>query len=459
MTPVTHPPPSDVGSGRWSTRPPAWRAYGLAAAVTGLALAVLALQATWLTNLSLVWLVAAVAISAWYGGFGPGALAVGLGALLGANLMLPPTTALAIEALEDQARLVGFILVGLLVSGLSASLRAAQRRAERAWRRFHELVHNLDAIICGVVPVPYLLANSLWQPIEARRSSLMGCQAREGRAARPEAGRSREPLAEPEEIERGGGEDVAQMDPVVADVPRPAQAAATYPAGERAFDPDPIGPASLVVRRRRLPSRGLQRLELGLRAQAEHPARRPCPRAAALLAAGARPAVPGGELDPDQLVPGRVRAHPPAAAGPAGRAGGLLPLPVDLEMLDGEAGLLARLPLVVGAGGPAQRHLVIVAAGDDARGIQVPGVDRVDVREEVARLEALWIAGVAAASMTGAVVVSTCVMRWGDPASHVSVTWTLYPTHEVVSVRASWASRSCGEPMKMDAGGRSSLPR
>jgi len=35
-------------------------------------------------------------------------------------------------------------------------------------------------------------------------------------------------------------------------------------------------------------------------------------------------------------------------------------------------------------------------------------------------------------SATGAVVVSTWVIRWGVSSSQLSVRWTLYPTQEVL---------------------------
>jgi hypothetical protein len=35
-------------------------------------------------------------------------------------------------------------------------------------------------------------------------------------------------------------------------------------------------------------------------------------------------------------------------------------------------------------------------------------------------------------SLTGADVVSTWVIKWGAPASQVSVRWTLYPTQVAV---------------------------
>jgi len=52
------------------------------------------------------------------------------------------------------------------------------------------------------------------------------------------------------------------------------------------------------------------------------------------------------------------------------------------------------------------------------------------------RWSAWWIVGVAAASTTGAVVVSTWVLRLGASSSHAAVRWIFYPTQEVVCLRA-----------------------
>ena len=72
---------------------------------------------------------AAVAISAWYGGLGPGLLATALGALAGAYLFFPPTFSLQVVSPLTLVRAGGFVLVASLITVLSARLRAAQARA------------------------------------------------------------------------------------------------------------------------------------------------------------------------------------------------------------------------------------------------------------------------------------------------------------------------------------------
>ncbi|HKA55099.1 MAG TPA: ATP-binding protein [Candidatus Binatia bacterium] len=107
--------------------------YGVAAAAAGLAL--------WLTLL--LWpmikpsvsplFFAAVMVSAWYGGLGPGLLATALAVGAIDYFFLPPPSTRVI-ALDEFLRLSVFVLVALLIS----SLTAARKRAEEALRRAHD---------------------------------------------------------------------------------------------------------------------------------------------------------------------------------------------------------------------------------------------------------------------------------------------------------------------------------
>jgi K+-sensing histidine kinase KdpD len=75
-------------------------------------------------------ILAAVALSAWTGGRGPGRAAVLLGALAGDYLFLAPRWSLAIAERHDALRLGVFVLTGLLITELIAALKAARQRAE-----------------------------------------------------------------------------------------------------------------------------------------------------------------------------------------------------------------------------------------------------------------------------------------------------------------------------------------
>jgi len=158
------------------------------------------------------------------------------------------------------------------------------------------------------------------------------CQeASEGRPLWFAAWRVGEPLAEAEEVEAGGGEDVAELDLRPAPIARAAQATAPDTAGEGALDPG-AARIRLAERGGRLAlTGGPERLELGARAQAQRPAGRAALRAAARGPTRARPAVLARELDPDQRPPGGVRALPPADAGLSRWARRLLTIPVEPE--------------------------------------------------------------------------------------------------------------------------------
>jgi two-component system, sensor histidine kinase and response regulator len=76
---------------------------------------------------------AAVALSSWVGGMGPGLLAIMLAALICDYLFLPPVNAVSLDSIS-LARLSGFMFVALIICGLSAARRraVAALEAERA---------------------------------------------------------------------------------------------------------------------------------------------------------------------------------------------------------------------------------------------------------------------------------------------------------------------------------------
>ena len=76
---------------------------------------------------------AAVMVSAWYGGLGPGLAATAL-AVLAVEVALLPSPTMPILHLYGLLRLAVFVLVALLIS----SLTAARKRAEDALRRAHD---------------------------------------------------------------------------------------------------------------------------------------------------------------------------------------------------------------------------------------------------------------------------------------------------------------------------------
>src|SRR4051794_1956140 len=86
---------------------------------------------------------AVIVISAWYGGFGPGALATAASAVAILYLFLPPTYSLSVADLRTAFQLIIFIAIGLLTSYLSG----ARLRAEEGLRQSRD---QLAAVLQGV---------------------------------------------------------------------------------------------------------------------------------------------------------------------------------------------------------------------------------------------------------------------------------------------------------------------
>ena len=85
---------------------------------------------------SLATFFAAVAFAAWWGGFGPAILALGLGFLLAVFVLFPGGGSLAMIPREDLVVLGLYLVVGLLIAFLTESLhRARSRVAEQSKAR------------------------------------------------------------------------------------------------------------------------------------------------------------------------------------------------------------------------------------------------------------------------------------------------------------------------------------
>jgi len=103
---------------------------------------------------------AAVMISAWYGGLGPGLVATGVSLLGAARLLLAdiPPTMPSITGVSMGMDLLTFLVAAILISSLSATLRRARHEAEEATRRKteflavlgHELRNPMGAITAAV---------------------------------------------------------------------------------------------------------------------------------------------------------------------------------------------------------------------------------------------------------------------------------------------------------------------
>ena len=114
--------------------------YGIAvlSVATGLLLSLLLQPLANETNFLLF--VAAVMISAWYGGLGAGLLATALAVLVSSYFLLPPLYTLNMADPDDVVHLGLFILVALLISSLHQKVRSAQRQAEELAQERQELL-------------------------------------------------------------------------------------------------------------------------------------------------------------------------------------------------------------------------------------------------------------------------------------------------------------------------------
>jgi PAS domain S-box-containing protein len=111
------------------------RRYGLALAVSVSAWLLSLLLEPLIDPSDLPLFLGAVMLAAWYGGLGPSLLATGLGVLAGTFLLVPhamwPPRLFALRVSPALvARLAVFALEAIVISVLTARLRAAQRRAE-----------------------------------------------------------------------------------------------------------------------------------------------------------------------------------------------------------------------------------------------------------------------------------------------------------------------------------------
>src|SRR5438552_10768151 len=110
---------------------PAWARYGVAIG---------AVAAGWLaregltpavgkTGLPFIFFFPAIAMAAWYGGFGPGAVAALLSAVAADWFLLQPVHTLTVSTLGDGAALAAFLVSCLFIIGAMEAMHRARGRA------------------------------------------------------------------------------------------------------------------------------------------------------------------------------------------------------------------------------------------------------------------------------------------------------------------------------------------
>lgn len=156
------------------TRTPAPLGYVLAVGISGLALLTTLLLSSYLGGSIFALFLAAVMVSAWYGGLGPGLLAAGLSALASLYLLIPPLFAPALSP-DTIVRIAVFLAAALLISGLSEARRRSEAAAQAERERYAVTLNSIgDAVIvtdrAGRVALMNPVAEALtgWRQEQAR---------------------------------------------------------------------------------------------------------------------------------------------------------------------------------------------------------------------------------------------------------------------------------------------------
>ena len=113
------------------------RWYGLAVVLSALALLLMMLLRPLMEHSIFLLFLAAAAISALYGGLGPGLVATVLAALASDFFFLPPDNVL-LGGIEETLRLGIFLATGLIISWLAQSRKRADERLVESHRRVEE---------------------------------------------------------------------------------------------------------------------------------------------------------------------------------------------------------------------------------------------------------------------------------------------------------------------------------
>jgi signal transduction histidine kinase len=129
-----------------------WWGYAVAVAAVALTIPVKMVLAGWLEiggpdaperEAPFMLSLAAVMVAGWYGGLGPGLFATALAAATGDYFFMSPYYELGLKSPPQFVRLLLFLIEGIVISGLSQTLKAARRRAEANEREARGLQRDL----------------------------------------------------------------------------------------------------------------------------------------------------------------------------------------------------------------------------------------------------------------------------------------------------------------------------
>ena len=99
----------------------------------------------------------AIAVSAWYGGFKPGLLAIALSTFYSVFFLIEPLYSFQITSTRQLIQLITFVLMALLMTVLCAQLQAAKRKADKSLKLLNESERRFsrlsDANLLGIITV------------------------------------------------------------------------------------------------------------------------------------------------------------------------------------------------------------------------------------------------------------------------------------------------------------------
>ena len=126
------------------SRPAGWQRYAVAVLTVALASAFSWVFRDYTERTVLIFYFAAVIGTAWYGGFGPGALATFISLAVADYLFMPPQFAFSLISPGEVLSLVLFMIIALMTSMMSGQSRDARARAEKSAEEARELASQLE---------------------------------------------------------------------------------------------------------------------------------------------------------------------------------------------------------------------------------------------------------------------------------------------------------------------------
>jgi PAS domain S-box-containing protein len=164
-------------------------AYAVAALATGVSVVLSVLLEAPLEGRPFPVLLCAVMLSAWFGGLGPGLLATAIGGLVVDYYFEDPRHAFVVSSWGTLIRLAVFLATAILISGLSAQMRAAERAAAAGRSAAEQLASLITASEDAVVGATLDGTVVSWNP---------GAERLLGQPAEDAIGRFVAPLVAPE---------------------------------------------------------------------------------------------------------------------------------------------------------------------------------------------------------------------------------------------------------------------